>query len=136
VWASSTSSGLDVSLNSILFLDTTESQAKCRCGAALPDRRPPPPRGQRGTGTAARWHVPLVSSAVQYKQATSPRPSLLSRLSMGALRTPAMAPYEPRAPSRTGLYQVSAAHLEMRDDDPEATGLPAYVRREFYDYLQ
>jgi hypothetical protein len=52
---------------------------------------------------------------------------------------PAIATYEPRAPSRTGLYQVIAAHLEtflaVLDDDPEATGLPAYVRREFYDYL-
>ena len=51
-----------------------------------------------------------------------------------------MAPYAPRAPSRTELYQVIAAPLEillaLRDDDPEATGLPAYVRREFYDYLQ
>jgi hypothetical protein len=50
-----------------------------------------------------------------------------------------MAPYAPRASSRTGLYQVIAAYLEtflaLRDDDPEATGLPAYVRREFYDYL-
>jgi Transposase zinc-binding domain len=51
-----------------------------------------------------------------------------------------MATYEPRAPSRTGLYQVIAAHLEtllaLRDDEPEVTGLPAYVRREFYDCLQ
>ena len=71
---------------------------------------------------------------------TDPRPSLISRLSVGALRAPTMATYEPRVPSRTGLYQVSAAHLEtllvLRDDAPKATGLPAYVRREFYDCLQ
>ena len=51
-----------------------------------------------------------------------------------------MAPYEPRTPSRTVLYKVIAVYLEtflaLLDDDPEATDLPAYVRREFYDYLQ
>jgi hypothetical protein len=35
---------------------------------------------------------------------------------------------------------VIAAHLEtllaLRDDEPKVTGLPAYVRREFYDCLQ
>jgi hypothetical protein len=51
-----------------------------------------------------------------------------------------MATYEPRAPSGTVLYKVIAVYLEtflaLLDDDPEATDLPAYVRREFYDYLQ
>jgi hypothetical protein len=60
-------------------------------------------------------------------------------LSVGALMAPAMATYEPCDPSRTGLYKVIAAHLEaflaLLDDDPEATGLPTYVRRECYDYL-
>jgi hypothetical protein len=54
-------------------------------------------------------------------------------LSVGALRAPAMAPYEPRTPSRTVLYKVIAVYLEtflaLLDDDPEATDLPAYVRR-------
>jgi len=53
---------------------------------------------------------------------------------------PAVATYEPRDPSRTVLYQVIAAHLETflasLDDDPDATGLPAYVQREFYAYLR
>ena len=49
---------------------------------------------------------------------------------------PALATYEPRDPSRTVLYHVIADHLETflasLDADPEATGLPAYVEREFY----
>ena len=53
---------------------------------------------------------------------------------------PAVATYEPRDPSSTVLYKVIAEHLETflasLDDDPDATGLPAYVEREFYDYLQ
>ena len=53
---------------------------------------------------------------------------------------PAVATYEPRDPSRTVLYKVIAAHLETflasLDADPAAKGLPAYVQREFYDYLQ
>src|SRR2546428_8708601 len=52
---------------------------------------------------------------------------------------PAVATYEPRDPSCTVLYTVIADHLETflaSFDDPEATGLPAYVQREFYDYLQ
>jgi hypothetical protein len=53
---------------------------------------------------------------------------------------PAMATYEPRDPSRTVLYKVIADHLETFlasfEADPDATGLPAYVQREFYDYLQ
>ena len=52
---------------------------------------------------------------------------------------PAMATYEPRDPSRTVLYKVIADHLETflaaLADDPAATGLPAYVQREFYDYF-
>ena len=47
-----------------------------------------------------------------------------------------MATYEPRDPSRTVLYKVIANHLETflaaLDTDPAATGLPAYVQREFY----
>jgi len=38
------------------------------------------------------------------------------------------------------LYKVIAEHLETflasLDDDPDTKGLPAYVQREFYDYLQ
>src|ERR671925_636171 len=53
---------------------------------------------------------------------------------------PAVATYEPRNPSHTVLYKVIAEHLETflasLDADPTATGLPAYVQREFYDYLQ
>ena len=53
---------------------------------------------------------------------------------------PAVATYTPRDPSSTVLYKVIAAHLETflatLAADPEAKGLPAYVQREFYDYLQ
>src|SRR5256712_1207168 len=53
---------------------------------------------------------------------------------------PAVATYEPRDLSRTVLYRVIAEHLETflasLADDPEATGLPPYVEREFYDYLR
>src|SRR6266436_5493770 len=53
---------------------------------------------------------------------------------------PALATYAPRDPSRTVLYTVIADHLETflasLDADPEATGLPAYVQREFDAYLQ
>jgi hypothetical protein len=53
---------------------------------------------------------------------------------------PAVATYEPRDPSRTVLYHVIADHLETflasLDADPDAPGLPAYVQREFYAYLQ
>jgi len=53
---------------------------------------------------------------------------------------PAVATYEPRNPSHTVLYKVIAEHLETfiasLDADPDATGLPVYVQREFYDYLQ
>jgi transposase-like zinc-binding protein len=53
---------------------------------------------------------------------------------------PAVATYEPRDPSRTVLYKVIAAHLEpflaSLAADLTAKGLPAYVQREFYAYLQ
>lgn len=53
---------------------------------------------------------------------------------------PAVATYAPRDPSRTVLYTVIAEHLETflasLADDPETSGLPAYVQREFYDYLR
>src|SRR5215475_14829955 len=53
---------------------------------------------------------------------------------------PAVATYAPRDPSHTVLYHVIAEHLETFlasfDDDPEATGLPVYVQRDFYDYLR
>ncbi len=48
--------------------------------------------------------------------------------------------YVPRDPSQTVLYHVVADHLETflasLDADPDARGLPAYVERELYDYLQ
>jgi hypothetical protein len=48
--------------------------------------------------------------------------------------------YVPRDPSTTVLYHVVADHLETflasLDADPDAKGLPAYVQRELYDYLQ
>src|SRR5215813_10047103 len=48
--------------------------------------------------------------------------------------------YAPHDPSQTLLYQVVADHLETLlaslDADPDARSLPAYVEREFYDYLQ
>ena len=48
--------------------------------------------------------------------------------------------YVPRDPSQTVLYHIVADHLETflasLDADPNAQGLPAYVQREFYDYLQ
>jgi putative transposase/transposase-like zinc-binding protein len=53
---------------------------------------------------------------------------------------PAVPIYAPRDPSQTVLYTVIAEHLETflasLADAPEATGLPAYVQREFYDYLR
>src|SRR5712691_12932408 len=61
-------------------------------------------------------------------------------LYVGALMAPAVATYEPRDPSSTVLYKVIAEHLETflasLDADPAAKFLPAYVEREFYDYLQ
>ena len=48
--------------------------------------------------------------------------------------------YAPHDLSQTLLYRVVADHLETflasLDTDPDARGLPAYVEREFYDYLQ
>jgi Putative transposase/Transposase zinc-binding domain len=53
---------------------------------------------------------------------------------------PAVATYVPRDPSGTVLYHGIAEHLETflasLADDPEATGFPAYVQREFDDYLR
>src|SRR5713101_5568810 len=53
---------------------------------------------------------------------------------------PAIATYEPRDPSHTVLYKVIADHpetfLALLDADSDAKGLPAYVERELYDYLQ
>jgi hypothetical protein len=53
---------------------------------------------------------------------------------------PAVATYAPRDPSSTVLYHVIAEHLETflasLDSDPDAPGFPAYVEREFYDYLR
>jgi Transposase zinc-binding domain/Putative transposase len=53
---------------------------------------------------------------------------------------PAVPTYAPRDPSGTVLYHVIAEPLETFlasfHDNPEATGLPAYVQREFYDYLR
>jgi hypothetical protein len=52
---------------------------------------------------------------------------------------PAVPTYAPRDAGDTVLYKVIAEHLETflasLHDDPEATGLPAYVQREFYDHL-
>ena len=48
---------------------------------------------------------------------------------------PAVPTYAPRDPSSTVLSHVIAEHLETFlascHDDPEATGFPAYVEREF-----
>src|SRR5262247_2834733 len=48
--------------------------------------------------------------------------------------------YVLRDPSQTVLYHVVADHLETFlasfEADPDAQGLPAYVQRELYDYLQ
>ena len=53
---------------------------------------------------------------------------------------PAVATYAPRDPSRTVLSTVIADHLETFlascEAEPDATGLPAYIQREFYAYLQ
>src|SRR5215831_16689488 len=53
---------------------------------------------------------------------------------------PAVPTYTPRDPSQTVLYTVIAEHLETFlascHDAPEATGFPAYIQREFYDYLR
>src|SRR5262245_11969575 len=48
--------------------------------------------------------------------------------------------YVPRDPSQTVLYRVVADHLETfltsLDAAPDARGLPAYVERDWYDYVQ
>src|SRR5919108_1981684 len=71
---------------------------------------------------------------------TDPGTSIPTHVDVGARMAPAVATYAPRDPSGTVLYHVIAEHLETflasLSDDPEATGLPAYVQREFYDYLR
>jgi hypothetical protein len=63
----------------------------------------------------------------------TPGISIISLLSVGARMAPAVPTYAPRDPSQTVLYHVVAEHLETFlascHDDPEATGLPAYVQR-------
>jgi hypothetical protein len=53
---------------------------------------------------------------------------------------PAVPTYAPRDSGDTVLYKVIAEHLETFlascEADPDAMGLPAYVQREFYDYLR
>jgi transposase-like zinc-binding protein len=53
---------------------------------------------------------------------------------------PAVAPYAPRAPSRTVLYHVVAEPLEAllasRTDAPDVAGVPAYVARALYDSVR
>jgi len=53
---------------------------------------------------------------------------------------PAVATYAPRDPSQTVLYTVIAEHLETFlascEAGADATGLPAYVQREFYASLR
>src|SRR5215471_16022364 len=53
---------------------------------------------------------------------------------------PAVPTYAPRDSGDTVLYHVIAEHLETFlascEADPDAMGLPAYVQREFYDYLR
>ena len=70
----------------------------------------------------------------------TPDTSIASLLSVGARMAPVVPTYAPRDPSGTVLYHVIAEHLETflasLADDPEAAGLPAYVAREFYDYLR
>src|SRR6516164_1200471 len=77
---------------------------------------------------------------VQYSQVYFPSPPSPRCYPEGALMAPALATYAPRDPSRTVLYTVIADHLETFlascEADPDAPGLPAYVQREFYAYLQ
>src|ERR671935_385281 len=71
---------------------------------------------------------------------TDPGTSIPTHVDVRARMAPAVATYAPRDPSGTVLYHVIAEHLETflasLADDPDATGLPAYVQREFDDYLQ
>ena len=71
---------------------------------------------------------------------TNPGTSIPTNLDVGAYMASAVTTYVPRDPSGTVLYHVIAEHLEtflvLLADDPDATGLPAYVQREFYDYLR
>src|SRR5438128_717256 len=79
-------------------------------------------------------------SYVQYSQVYFPSYPSPRCCPEGARMAPAVATYEPRDPSRTVLYHVIADHLETflasLEADPDATGLPAYVQREFDAYLQ
>ncbi len=65
----------------------------------------------------------------------TPGISIISLLAVGARMAPAVPTYAPRDPSSTVLYQVIAEHLETFlascHDDPDGSGLPAYVEREF-----
>jgi Putative transposase/Transposase zinc-binding domain len=78
-------------------------------------------------------HVPLLRPV---------RPADLRALPRVLAGCPEASPpaYVPRDPSQTVLYRVVADHLETflasLDADPDARGLPAYVERELYDYLQ
>ena len=107
---------------------------------------------RRTKNVTVQWCVPCVSSTSRdqlfacilniwtvYLRATSDT-SILSLLSVGIRMAPAVPTYAPRDPSRTVLYHVIAEHLETSlascHDDPKATDFPAYVQREFYDYLQ
>src|ERR671922_3031366 len=71
---------------------------------------------------------------------TDPGTSIPTHVDVGARMAPAVATYAPRDPSGTVLYHVIAEHLETflasLNDDPNTTGFPAYVQREFYDYLR
>src|SRR5713226_7131571 len=82
----------------------------------------------------------MGSTYVQYSPVTLLVISITSMLHVGCTMAPAVATYEPRDPSSTVLYKVIAEHLETFlasfEADPDAKGLPAYVQREFYDYLQ
>src|SRR5215470_6247195 len=82
----------------------------------------------------------VYCSCVQYSQVYFPSSPSPRYCPEGARMAPAVATYEPRDPSHTVLYTVIADHLETflasLDADPDATGLPAYVQREFYAYLQ
>jgi len=87
----------------------------------------------------SQYFACILNKRAAYLRA-NPGTSILSLLSVGARMAPAVATYAPRDPSHTVLYTVIAEYLETFlascNDDPEATGLPAYVQREFYDYLR
>src|SRR5215831_9498326 len=95
---------------------------------------------ETGATEIRKMNFPIRCTYVQYSQASFPSPSSPRCYPEGTRMAPAVATYAPRDPSRTVLYHVIADHLETflasLDADPAATGLPAYVEREFYDYLQ